>query len=207
MKWRLAGGRWPSAVLVTSLSCWYLRRSGSGWRSWPQPRQRRGGGVMRPSVLTQVRKPGEGEEGPGLDEAGSGAASLICSATRRRVTGRADRWNLDVRPHAQRQRARCPGSSLARCWRTLTASAICCGMSRPDSMLPAAGLTGVFATGSGVGLTVMQAGSVALRDGHIQENARRRRPARPTGGSRCGRDTRRSGIPALRAGGGAGETA
>jgi hypothetical protein len=37
-------GRGPVAVsvLVTSWSCWYLRSSGSGWRSWSQP----GNGVV-----------------------------------------------------------------------------------------------------------------------------------------------------------------
>jgi hypothetical protein len=65
-------GRGPVAVsvLVTSWSCWYLRSSGSGWRSWSQPGQRRGGGVMRPGVLTQVRSRGRGRKALGLDEAG-----------------------------------------------------------------------------------------------------------------------------------------
>jgi hypothetical protein len=60
MMWRLAGGRSRSAVLVASGSCWYLRSSGSGWRSWSRPRQRGRGGVLRLGVLTQVRSPGKG---------------------------------------------------------------------------------------------------------------------------------------------------
>ena len=46
-------------------------------------RQRRGGGVMRPSVLTQVRSRGRGRGRKALVwmRPSSGAASLICSAT------------------------------------------------------------------------------------------------------------------------------
>ena len=64
-------GRGPVAVsvLVTSWSCWYLRSSGSGWRSWSQPEQpwwRRDAA----GVLTQVRSRGRGRKALGLDEAG-----------------------------------------------------------------------------------------------------------------------------------------
>lgn len=57
---RLAEARSQSAVLVTSLSCWHLPRSGSGWRNWSQPRRGRGGGVTQPSVPAQVRSRGRG---------------------------------------------------------------------------------------------------------------------------------------------------
>ena len=63
---------------------------------------------MRPSVLTQVRSRGRGRKALVWMRPSSGAASLICSATPAPLDRACGRWNLDVRPRAQRQLARLP---------------------------------------------------------------------------------------------------
>jgi len=72
------------------------------------------------------------------------------------VTGRAGRWNLDVRPRAQRQLARLPEKIATAAAGFLTGPLLdnpyrvghLLRMSMPGSILPAADLTGVFATKS-----------------------------------------------------------
>ena len=63
------------------------------------------------------------------------------------MTGRAGRWNLDVRPRAQRQLARLPEKIATAAAEFLTTSAIRCRMSMPGSIPSAADLAGAFATG------------------------------------------------------------
>jgi hypothetical protein len=73
------------------------------------------------------------------------------------VTGRAGRWNLDVRPHAQRQLARLP-EKIVTAVAEFLAGPLPANLYRVGHLLRNAG--------SKVGLEVMPVDSVALRDGH-----------------------------------------
>jgi hypothetical protein len=72
------------------------------------------------------------------------------------VTGPAGRWELDVRPRAQRQPARLPEKIAAAAAEFITGplldnravSAIRCVMNTPGSIPPAVDLTGACVTGS-----------------------------------------------------------